>query len=176
VAPLGHYTTADGVLVSIVGASEANFARLVAAMGRPELLDDPRYADVTARAEHAAEVNGEVASWAAGLPLEEVVRRCLDGGVLVGPVRTVSDLLKDPHVAARDDIVPWPLPGGSAAPQPAPQPTTDLHVDARRPAPALGEADDELWPAFGGVDADELNALRDQGVVAPLGRTKLSWA
>ena len=43
-APLDNYPTADGKYVCIVAGSDANFARLCAAMGRPELVDDPRFA------------------------------------------------------------------------------------------------------------------------------------
>src|SRR5207302_3711847 len=43
-APLDNYPTADGKYVCIVAGSDANFARLCAAMGQPELIDDPRFA------------------------------------------------------------------------------------------------------------------------------------
>ena len=47
-APIDNYPTADGRYVCVVGGSDANFRRLCAAMGRPELADDPRWSDAGA--------------------------------------------------------------------------------------------------------------------------------
>src|SRR5207245_5175693 len=45
-APLDNYPTADGRYVCIVAGSDANFARLCRAMGRPDLLEDERFRDL----------------------------------------------------------------------------------------------------------------------------------
>ena len=66
-APLDNYPTADGLFVCIVAGSDANFARLCAAMGRPELTADPRFATLAERAAHGDEINGIVAAWTSSL-------------------------------------------------------------------------------------------------------------
>src|SRR5437588_11968169 len=45
-APLDNYLSADGKYVCVVAGSDANFSRLCAAMDRPDLLTDPRFADL----------------------------------------------------------------------------------------------------------------------------------
>src|SRR5579863_7568390 len=64
-APLDNYPTTDGRYVCVVAGSDANFSRLCGAMGRPELVDDPRFRSLADRARHGDEINGEVATWAA---------------------------------------------------------------------------------------------------------------
>ena len=61
-APLDNYPTADGRFVCVVAAGDANFARLCAAMARPDLLDDPRFATLADRARHGDTINGVVAA------------------------------------------------------------------------------------------------------------------
>ena len=62
-APLDNYQTADGRYICIVGGSDANFVRLCRAIGRPDLLDDPKWSSLAKRAERADEINGIVADW-----------------------------------------------------------------------------------------------------------------
>src|SRR5207253_2438292 len=62
-APLDNYPTADGRYVCIVAGSDANFARLCKAMGRPELVDDDRFRNLEQRAAHGDVINGLVEEW-----------------------------------------------------------------------------------------------------------------
>ena len=75
VAPIGVYQTADGDFVGVVGASDVNFRRLVAAMDRPELLDDARYRSVQGRAAYGPSLNETIAVWAglSSVPLPLIV-------------------------------------------------------------------------------------------------------
>ena len=66
-APLDNYPTADGFYVCIVAGSDANFGRLCAAMGRPDLAADPRFATLAERASRGDEINGIVAEWTSAL-------------------------------------------------------------------------------------------------------------
>ena len=83
-APLDNYPTGDGLFVCIVAGSDANFARLCAAMGRPDLIRDPRFATLADRAAHGDEINGMVAAWTSGLTADEITARCVEHDVPVG--------------------------------------------------------------------------------------------
>jgi succinyl-CoA--D-citramalate CoA-transferase len=165
-APLDNYRAADGSYVCIVGGSDANFSRLCRAMGRPELIEDPRYATLAARVERGQEINDLVASWAAGLGAAEIEAACVQHGVPVGTAYTAADIFGDPHMAARGDLVtiddpvigpvrqqaPFPRFVGRAAPVPA-------------GAPELGAHNREIWCDLVGVTPDELDRLTEAGVV-----------
>lgn len=105
VAPSNIYKTADGKWVVMAANLDAVFRRLVQAMGRPELADDPKYANHVARGENAEELDGIIADWAARRTVDEVDKVLDDNGVVCGPIYTIEDIAKDPHYMARDMIL-----------------------------------------------------------------------
>jgi crotonobetainyl-CoA:carnitine CoA-transferase CaiB-like acyl-CoA transferase len=165
-APLDNYLTADGRYVCIVAGSDANFARLCAAMGRPDLVEDPRWSTLAQRAAGSDEINGVVADWAGALSSEEVEARCIEHGVPVGTIYDAADILADPHVAARGDIVTVDDPVAGPLRQQAPFPRLDGQAPRTpAPAPALGQHNREVWCDLLGLSADELASLTSAGVV-----------
>jgi crotonobetainyl-CoA:carnitine CoA-transferase CaiB-like acyl-CoA transferase len=166
VAPLGVFASCDGNHVAIVGGSDANFVRLVRAMGREDLLADPRFSDVEARAANSEEVNGLVAGWVADLPAEVVERRCLEAGAPVGVVATPDRVLSDPHFLARGDFVTVSDPVVGDHRQPAPHPRlVGSPVVVPAPAPQLGADTVGLLQRDLGLGAEDVARLLRQGVV-----------
>ena len=164
-APLDNYPTADGRYVCIVAGSDANFARLCAAMDRPELVADPRYATLAERAAHGEEINAIVAAWTAARTAAEVEAVCVAHDVPVATAYTAADIFADPHMAARGDLVTVDDPVIGPVRQQAPYPRFVGAAPAPlRPAPGLGEHTDEVLAELG-VEPDEVAALRARGVV-----------
>ncbi len=97
-APLDNYPTADGFFVCIVAGSDANFARLCAAMSRPDLAADPRFATLAERAARGDEINGIVAEWTSGLTADEITARCVEHDVPIGTAYSAADIFADPHM------------------------------------------------------------------------------
>jgi formyl-CoA transferase len=167
VAPIGVYQTADGDFVGVVGASDVNFRRLVAAMDRPELLDDVRYKSGQDRAANGPSLHETIAAWAGSHTTQDLLARCAEHVVIAAAVKSVRDLIADPQVTDRGDVRSLPDPGLGAIPQPAPQP----HIGARvpepgaRPAPLLGSANAEFWVDRAGVSVAELSVLEALGAV-----------
>jgi crotonobetainyl-CoA:carnitine CoA-transferase CaiB-like acyl-CoA transferase len=156
-APLDNYPAADGKAVCIVAGSDANFARLCAAMDRPDLLDDPRFGRLADRAAHADAINAVVADWVASLDAAKVEARCVAYGVPVATAYSAADIFADAHIAARGDLVavddpvlgpvrqqaPFPRTAGQAAPVPTGAPRLGEHTRSVL-AERLGLTDDEL--------------------------------
>jgi crotonobetainyl-CoA:carnitine CoA-transferase CaiB-like acyl-CoA transferase len=165
-APLDNYPTADGTFVCIVAASDANFARVCAAMDRPELTKDPRFGTLAQRAEHGDEINGIVAAWTSSFTAEEVTKRCVEHDVPVGTAYSAADIFADPHMQARGDLVPIEDPVIGAVRQQAPFPRLTKHPGAvPAGAPRLGEHNKEVWCGLVGLGEDELEDLSARGVV-----------
>jgi crotonobetainyl-CoA:carnitine CoA-transferase CaiB-like acyl-CoA transferase len=165
-APLDNYATADGRYVCIVGGSDANFRRLCRAMGRPELADDPSWSTLSRRAEGADAINGVVADWVATLDAGEVEAVCVANGVPVGVAYDASEIIADPHLAARGDLVRVEDPVAGPHLQQAPYPRLDGHrPEAPAPAPALGQHNREVWCDLVGLDEDTLQAHLAEGVI-----------
>src|SRR5690606_34867907 len=104
-APIDNFPTSDGKFVCIVGSSDANFGRLCRAMGRTDLLEDPLWATPATRAEGADQINAIVAAWTSEHSAEEIERLCIEHDVPVGTAYSVVDILADPHMAERGDVV-----------------------------------------------------------------------
>jgi crotonobetainyl-CoA:carnitine CoA-transferase CaiB-like acyl-CoA transferase len=165
-APLDNYPSADGHHVCIVAGSDANFARLCSAMGRPELVGEPRFATLADRAAHGEDVNAIVAAWTRSLPAAEVERACLAHDVPVARILSAADIFADAHVQARGDLVtvddpvlgpvrqqaPFPRPAGTRPSPPA-------------GAPRLGEHTRSVLSEALGLDTDTLDALAADGVI-----------
>ncbi len=105
VAPSNLYRSRDGKWMVIAANADTVFRRLCQAIGRPELADDLRYATHQARGERAAELDALVGEWAARHDAAEIDRVLNDAGVVCGPIYTIADIFRDPHFAAREDIV-----------------------------------------------------------------------
>lgn len=104
VAPSNVYPCRDGEY--LIGANQdAVFVRLCAAMGRPELAQDARYATHLARSAHMEELDGEIAAWTSTLTVRELEAKMIDASVPAGRIYDAEDMLADPHFAARGALV-----------------------------------------------------------------------
>jgi formyl-CoA transferase len=105
VAPSNLFASRDGTYMVIAANQDSLFRRLCEVMGRPELVDDPRYSSHVARGEHQDEVEAEVAAWAAQHDAKEIERLLVAAGVPCGPVYTVADIFEDEHFREREMLV-----------------------------------------------------------------------
>ncbi len=107
-APFGLFPAADGH-VAIGNVDDAFWRKLAETMSRPELGEDPRFATRSARSENADEANRIVSNWTSVRPKAELTAM-LGGLVPFGPLNTITDVLADPHVAARGMLAEIPGP------------------------------------------------------------------
>ena len=165
-APLDNYPTADGRYVCVVGASDANFARLCKAMDRPDVHDDPRFATLADRAAHADEVNAIVREWTTARTAAEVERACVASDVPVATAYSAREIACDPHFEARGDLVSVDDPVIGPVRQQAPFPRL---VGEPNPvptgAPELGRHNRQVWCDLVGLTEAELQVLSEKGIV-----------
>jgi len=165
-APLDNYPTADGKFVSIVGGSDANFARLCRAMDRTDLLDDPRWATLANRAAAGDEINELVAAWTIVRTAAEIEAACIAHDVPVGTAYDAGEILADPHFAARGDLVMVDDPVAGPHRQQAPFPRLDgVRPISPAPAPTLGQHNRRVWCDLVGLTPDELESHHEEGII-----------
>jgi len=165
-APLDNYPTADGKFVCVVAGSDTNFRRLCQAMGRPSLCEDPEWDTLAKRGARADEINDIVAAWTRGLTAAEVEAACIAHDVPVGTAYSAVDILADPHMKARGDLVTVDDPVAGPHLQQAPFPRLAGSAPAAPPpAPGLGEHNDEVWLGLVGLAADEYDRYRADGII-----------
>lgn len=141
------------------------WAPLCTEIGRPELVDDPRYATPEARLQRLDEVFGIVEAWTCTMGKNEVFKRLSAIDVPCGPVLDTRELLEDPGLRERDMVVAVPHPErGEYMTVGCPLQLSDSPVDHRR-APLLGEHTAELLREVLGLDDDAITALHEEGAV-----------
>jgi len=104
ITPSNTYVCADGKFMVIGANGDAIFKRLMYAMGREDIAEDPRFENNAKRSEHAEFLDDLIEEWTKSLPFE-VVKECLDkAGVPAGPIYSVEDIVNDPHYQSRKMI------------------------------------------------------------------------
>jgi crotonobetainyl-CoA:carnitine CoA-transferase CaiB-like acyl-CoA transferase len=164
-APYDTYRTADGWITVAVNGHPM-FRRWAKAVGRPELADDPRFADDALRAAHRAELDQVMQAWLANRSTAEALAAFEAARVPAGPVLSLDGVLADPQVRARRLLEYVPYPG---APREVPLANTAVRLSAtpggiRTRAPLLGEHTEEILGELG-FTAGEIAALRAAGAV-----------
>ncbi len=138
---------------------------MAGAMGRPELADDPRFADEKTRWENRDALNAIVEEWTRARPKHEVMRLLGEAGVPCGAVQDTGEVLADPHLKAREMIVDVEYPTrGVYQTVGCPVKLSESPAAVTRP-PLLGEHTEALLGELCGLDPDEVRRLRDDGVV-----------
>jgi formyl-CoA transferase len=133
--------------------------------GRPELGDDPRYADRRDRVQFIDEIDAMIEAWTEKRTKHEVMEILAGAGIPCGAVLDSAEVLADPHLKARGMIVELEHPRRGRYPMPAnPVRLSDSPTEMAR-APLLGEHNQEVYGALLGYGPAELDALRRDGVI-----------
>lgn len=103
--PNSLYTSAEGCHIHITAGSQAVFKRLAQLMGKPQLLDDPRFATPVARSKNEDEMDALVGEWTRGLPLTELEQMLSSADVPASRIFNLQDIFADPHYRARNMLV-----------------------------------------------------------------------
>src|SRR5262249_46480347 len=165
-APLDNWRTADGKYVCIIAAGDGLFPRLCRAMGREDLLADPRFATMALRAEHGDEINAVVAAWCAARTAREIQDVLEAHEVPFGVAYSVADIFTDPHIAARGDIETVEDPVIGPVRMQGVYPRFSRTPGAiRSGAPRLGEHNDEVYGGLLGLSVDERARLVRDGII-----------
>jgi len=165
IAPSNLYPCRDGAYVLIAGNADALFRRLMSAIGRDDLRDDPALAKNDGRAAQMARIDNAIAAWTSKFTQEEVLERMEKAEVPAGRIYTAADIAADPHYAARGMIqevlagdgeplkVPGVIPKLSATPG-----------SIRTPAPKLGEHTEQVLLSIG-FGREKISRLRKRKVI-----------
>ncbi|MCW0199908.1 CoA transferase [Sphingopyxis sp.] len=164
-APTDLFRTRDGWIVTqIVGGGI--FARWADLVGRPELVDDPRYASDILRGDNGEELSVIMQQWCIGRTSAEAIAELAAARVPAAPVLRPHEALAQPQIAAMGLVEPVAYPG-AAADVPLIRAPIRLSASARPAptrAPQLGEHSDAILAELG-YDAEAISALRAQNII-----------
>lgn len=166
--PAGAYMEAKNgyVATHLPDLNDDLFRRYSTALGHPEAIEDPRFADVKKRRENLKLLQATVAGWMKEFTKMELFRILREQKVPAGPVMTIDEILEDEHIKARNAFVkvdhdeageltllaPWIRFSG-----------TPTHI--RHAGPAVGEHNYEVYKQLFGLEKEDVERLREAGAI-----------
>ncbi len=166
IVPTNAYPCSDGAYALIAGNGDSIFKRLMAAIGRPDLGDDPALADNAGRVIRALEIDAAIAHWTRQQGVDQVLAVLDAASVPAGRIYTVADIASDPHYRARGMLAEVEMEDGSRLQVPGVVPKlSDTPGGHRSNAPRLGQDTDAVLREIG-LSAQQIDALKRRGIVA----------
>lgn len=167
----GYYSFSDTFqakdgMVILAALSGPLWKRFAEAIGHPELVDDPRLQDDTSRWFNRDLIYPLVQQWVAERTVQEVFEVLGKARVACGRVQTVSQMVADPQVAARELFQELNVPGIG----PVRHPRVAIRLSKtpgqiNSPAPKVGEHNDEVYSSLLHLSPAEISHLREQGII-----------
>lgn len=165
-APAAVYRTRDERWVTLSGSTNALFANNCRAIGRPDLIEDPRFASNAERVAHAAELNDIVSTWCAARTLEEVLDAFRQAEGTIAPVYGIDQIFDDPQFQAREALPKVPdadfgdVRMQGVVPRFVGDPGRLFSTGG-----AMGQDNDEVYGGWLGLDRAEIDRLTEDGAI-----------
>jgi formyl-CoA transferase len=165
IAPSNLYPCRDGAYVLIAGNADSLYRRLMSAIGREDLRDDPALARNDGRAAQMERIDDAIGAWSSKLSQQEVLREMEKAEVPAGKIYSAADIAADPHYAARGMIQSIVAGDGEPLKVPGIVPKLSATPGAiRSAAPKLGEHTDEVLLDLG-FSNSQINAFKEKRIV-----------
>ncbi len=164
--PHNHYTTKDGRYVAVACTNDTMFKRLMGAMGRPEMADDPRFSSNAQRVANREETDAMVQEWVGSYTATEVMEILEANEVPNGLLYSVEDMFQDPQYQARENIISVddPTEGEIKMCSVVPRLSeTPGRVDST--GPEMGAHNQEVYCDLLGYSTEELAQMKAEGIV-----------
>jgi crotonobetainyl-CoA:carnitine CoA-transferase CaiB-like acyl-CoA transferase len=163
--PRNVYRASDGRYVALSASTQKMAARLFASIGRPELIQDPRYATNAQRVKHAEELDRIIGDFVAQRTQSENVLFFEAAEVTIGPIYDISQILEDPHFIEREVLADYPDADMGTFPMHHVVPRlSGTPGSVRTPAPRLGQDNEAILRELGFASSD-IEALQASGAL-----------
>jgi crotonobetainyl-CoA:carnitine CoA-transferase CaiB-like acyl-CoA transferase len=164
-APRNAYATADGKWLGLSASTQRMSERLLEAIGRPDMNEDPRFRTSADRIANVEPLDEAIGAFIATRTLADNLAFFEAAEVTVGPIYDASELPQDVHVRERGILVELPdadlgrLPMHNVTPRLSRSPGA-----IRTPAPSVGQHNAEIYGNLG-LDAQTLAELSKEGTI-----------
>jgi formyl-CoA transferase len=165
IVPSNTYTTADGENIVIAGNGDAIFKRLMTAIGREDMANDPQLANNAGRVPRTQGIDDAIQQWCSGRAIDAALDILKAADVPVSKIYSVRDMMQDPQFLARQMFEQHLFKDGSPVKLPAVTPKlSETPGGTRWMGPELGEHTDEVLAELGYTSSD-IAFLRTSGVL-----------
>ena len=165
IVPSNTYVCGDGQFVVIGANGDTIFKRMMNAIGREELANDPTLADNAGRVKRTAELDAAIGAWTGANTLDHVLQVLENADVPAGRIYSIKDIVADLQYQARGMIQKHKLTSGGEVWLPGVVPKmSDTPGGTKWIGPKLGEHTEEALAELG-IDAAQVAGLRARGIV-----------
>jgi len=165
IAPSNAYLCGDGGYALVAGNGDSIYKRLMTAIGRDDLGNDPELANNAGRVARIAEIDAAIGAWTRERSVDEVLAVLDRAGVPAGRIYTVADIAADPHYAARGMLQQIRLDDGDLLTVPGVVPKLSRTPGGhRRNAPGIGQDTEAVMRELG-LTEEQIAGLKDRGVI-----------
>jgi formyl-CoA transferase len=165
IVPSNTYTTKDGENIVIAGNGDAIFKRLMLAIGREDMANDPQLARNDGRVPRTEEIDGAIQAWCGTRTIADALAILKDADVPVGKIYSVRDMMSDPQFLARRMFEQHAFKDGTPIKLPAITPKlSETPGETKWLGPDLGEHNDEVLAGLG-YDDEQIAQLRRDKVI-----------
>ncbi|MCZ6451344.1 MAG: CoA transferase [Deltaproteobacteria bacterium] len=166
VAPSSMFRTREGKYITLAASTQSIWIRLCQAMGREDLISDPKFMENTARVEHSEEINGIVSDWIGQRSRQEVEACFNKNEVAYSPVFDMEDVFNDEQYLAREALVRVPDEElGEAVVQNVVPKFSKTPGSVDHLGPRKGQHNDEIYCGELGYSSDKIKRLQEAGVI-----------
>jgi len=164
-SPYNVYPTADGY-IAIICVGELHWKSLLTAMGREDLKDDPRFADLKTRVAHMQVVDDLVSAWTSTQRKQPLFEHLMKHHVPCAPVRDLAEVVNDPHMHQRGALQWQQHPELGRIPvQHSPLRFDGVDLMQLTPSARLGQHNADVYGGELGLSDRELELLKKEGVI-----------
>jgi formyl-CoA transferase len=165
IVPSNTYTTKDGENIVIAGNGDAIFKRLMSAIGRDDMANDPQLARNDGRVPRTEEIDGAIQAWCDTQSIDSALAVLKAADVPVGKIYSVRDMMSDPQFLARRMFEQHAFADGTPIKLPAITPKlSETPGETKWIGPALGEHTAEVLRGLG-YDDEQIAHLRRDHVI-----------
>jgi crotonobetainyl-CoA:carnitine CoA-transferase CaiB-like acyl-CoA transferase len=165
-APANLFRSRDGEWVYVAAANDSLFPQLLKVIGREEMLQDPRFATNEARMQHVEEAEEVLARWVEGKTAEKAVELIRGAGLPCAKIASIADVVVNPQLRHRGMLVEVEHPTAGRVPMHG----LNIHFsqtpeEIRRPAPLLGQHNEDVYGRWLGFPPERISRLRGEGLI-----------
>ena len=166
-APRNAYLSRDGVWLGLSGSSQSTAERTVRLIGRPEMADQPWFANHAGRLRHQDELDEAIGAWVVARDADEVVEAFSEAGAAIAPILDISGIVEDPQFVHNETITTVEDPVlGPVRMQNLVGRLSATPGGVRTTGPSLGEHNRNILGDLIGYGEAELTHMAEEGVIS----------
>lgn len=166
IVPSNTYVCRDGKYIVIGGNGDPIYKRLMKAMRRNDLAEDPRLGHNEGRVEHEELIDSAIEVWTKQHTYQEIFDLLEAAAVPCGPIYSIAEMVRDPHFIARGLFEEMEISQGETLKIPRVLPLlSETPGRTEWLGPPLGAHNEEIFSQQLGLSREELTTLKQQGVI-----------